>query len=144
MNEDSIAKQYSQDHPKRDVAVVGLRDKQGEILLVRTHKLTEWWQPVGGGVDADDKSPEEAVTRELQEEMGITLDPTKLHLTTTTPYDFGEGTVYFFEALVDRDSLKMKIDTVEIIDHRWFTIEESLKLPVFAATAQFLQKLSES
>jgi 8-oxo-dGTP pyrophosphatase MutT (NUDIX family) len=136
------AEKYSQNYPKRNVAVVGLRDRQGRILLVRTHKLAEWWHPVGGGMDPEDNSPEETVVRELKEEMGIILNPDELHLVMTAPYDFGEGTVHFFEALVDKEPLDMKLDTKEIIDYRWFSIKNSLELPTFAATTKFLQKLA--
>lgn len=137
-----VVEQYGKDHPKREVAVVGLRDEEGNVFLVRTHKLTEWWQPVGGGVDAEDKSPEEAAVREIQEELGISIDPNSLTLILVTPYDFGEGSVYFYEALVDRESLIMKIDEIEIIDHKWFSPQESLELKAFPATAAFLQKLA--
>ncbi len=48
MNE-IIIRQYAKDNPKRDVAVVGLRDAEGDVLLMRTHTLPDLWQPVGGG-----------------------------------------------------------------------------------------------
>lgn len=35
-------------NPQRNVAVVGLRDSQNRVLLVRTAKLPGRWQPVGG------------------------------------------------------------------------------------------------
>lgn len=93
--------------------------------MVRTHKLTEWWQPVGGGVDPEDKSPKEAAAREIQKELGISIDPSILSLKLVTPYDFGEGNVYFYEAFIDRESLVMKIDDEEIIDYKWFSLQES-------------------
>ena len=122
---------------------MGLRDRDGNIFLVRTHKLTEWWQPVGGGVDPEDNSPEEAAVREIYEELGISIDPSDLILKLVTPYDFGEGNVYFYEAFIDRESLAMKIDEVEIIDYKWFSAQESLALKAFPATAAFLRKISQ-
>lgn len=138
-----IVERYSKDHPKREVAVVGLRDERGNVFLVRTHKLTEWWQPVGGGVDPEDKSPEEAAVREIREELGISIDLSSLSLILVTPYDFGEGNVYFYETLVNRESMSMKIDEVEIIDFKWFSPQESLSLKAFPATVAFLQKIAQ-
>ena len=139
----AVVERYRKDHPKREVAVVGLRDMEGNVFLVRTHKLTEWWQPVGGGVDPEDTSPVDTAVREAQEELGIFIDPSSLTLILVTPYDFGEGNVYFYEALVDRESLVMKIDEVEVIDHKWFSPQESLKLKAFPATVAFLQKVAQ-
>jgi len=138
-----IVEKYKRDNPKRDVAVVALRDKDGRVFLVRTHRLKDWWQPVGGGVDPEDASPLMAAARETKEELGVTLDPAKLHLVITAPYDFGEGTVYFFEVFVDAESLAMTIDAKEIIDNRWFALDECLALPTFDATGQFLKRLND-
>lgn len=44
-------------------------DGQGRVLLVR-HSYIAGWQLPGGGVDAGE-SPERAVTRELEEEVGL-------------------------------------------------------------------------
>jgi hypothetical protein len=42
MNQDAIM-QYAKQNPSRDVAVLGLRDLAGNVLLMRTHKLPESW-----------------------------------------------------------------------------------------------------
>ena len=140
---DEVTKQYAEDHPKRDVAVVGLRDVDDNVLLTRTHKLPDYWQPIGGGVDPEDTSPKAAAVRELQEEFGISLEPAQLIDVLATPYDFGEGTVYFFEAKVDRDTIEFTIDAEEVVEYRWFSKEEALALPAMAATQAYLQQLAK-
>ena len=141
MNDDVI-KQYSKEYPKRDVAVLGLRDVDDNVLLMRTHKLPDFWQPIGGGVDLEDASPKAAAVRELQEEFGMKLDPEILTDIITTPYDFGEGAVYFFDAKIDRDKTEFHVDSHEVIEYRWFSIEEALKLPAMSATQKYLQQLT--
>ncbi len=44
-------------NPIRNVAVAGLLDEQGNILLVRTKRLPNHWQPIGGGIRPCDGSP---------------------------------------------------------------------------------------
>lgn len=140
MNEDAI-KQYAKENPKRDVAVLGLRDENGNVLLMRSHKLPELWQPIGGGVDAEDVSPEAAAVRELYEEFGVKINASKLIQILTTPYDFGEGTVYFFEASVVRDDIKLNVDINEVVGYNWFSKEDALTLPAMPATRNYLTLL---
>jgi len=134
---------YRQEHPKRNVAMVGIRDTVGNILLVRTHKLTAYWQPIGGGVDAEDETPQNAAVREIQEELGIEVSPKDLRPIIETPYDFGEGTIYFYELEIDRMTTKFEVDEEEIIDHSWFSPSEAQQLEAFPATQAYLRTLSQ-
>lgn len=141
MNED-VLRQYAKENPRRDVAVVGLRDIQGNVLLMRSHKLPGHWQPIGGGVDPEDVSPRMAAVRELKEELGIKIDPSTLHEVLVTPYDFGEGSVYFFETPVNREKLELHVDSHEVIEHRWFSKDEAIVLSAMPATQKYLQQLT--
>jgi len=142
MNDGAIL-QYSKEHPKRDVAVVGLRDLDGNILLLRTHKLPDFWQPVGGGIEPNDTSPKAAAARELREEFGIAIDAAMLTDVLTTPYDFGEGTIYFFDVIIERDNTEFNVNPSEVVEYRWFSKEEALTLPSMAATHTYLQQLAK-
>ena len=140
MNKD-ILKQYAREHPTRNVAVVGLRDGEGNVLLMRSHKLPELWQPVGGGIDQEDVSPSAAAAREVREELGLFLNARDLKQVLTTPYDFGEGTVYFFETSVDRTNLELHIDPEEVRECAWFSLDKLESLPAMPATRKYLQYL---
>ena len=142
MNENAL-KQYTKENPKRDVAVVGLRDMSGKVLLMRSHKLPDYWQPIGGGIDPEDVSPKAAAVREIEEELGIIIDPSILNEVLTTPYDFGEGTVYFFDAQIDSERLELSIDSHEVVEHRWFSKEELTGLPAMPATQAYLKQLAK-
>ena len=73
----------------REVAVAALLDEADRMLLVRTNKLPKHWQPPGGGVDPEDSSPVAALRREIDEELGISIDPRSLdfQLPINTPSD---------------------------------------------------------
>jgi len=57
----------------RDVAVVGLRDPEGRVLMVQTRRFPSRWQPIGGGIDPGDSGPVATLVRELGEEAGLEL-----------------------------------------------------------------------
>lgn len=138
-----IVKRRQRRHEKREVVGVGLRDKDGNIFLVRTRKLSDWWQPIACEVGAEGMLPVDAARQLVERQLGIMLDENELQLRLTIAYDFCEGTIYAYEVVVDRPSLQIKIDGRTIAEHRWFTLEESLKLKTFPSTAAFLQKLSD-
>jgi 8-oxo-dGTP pyrophosphatase MutT (NUDIX family) len=135
--------QYALDNPVRNVAVVGLRDVSGQVLLMRSHKLPSHWQPFGGGIDQEDASPKDAAIRELNEELGIRLSVDSLIEVLQTPYDFGEGTIYFFEAVVDKDQLKLVSDQEEVLELKWFSPQDVSLLNAMPATKKYLQTLQK-
>ncbi|MFJ8811634.1 NUDIX hydrolase [Amycolatopsis thermoflava] len=141
LNEKGVARERKE-HGRRNVAVVGLRNADDQILMIRTNRLPSRWQPIGGGVESSDKSPADALIREVFEELSISLDPSDLKAVLQAPYDFGEGTVFFYEAFFDPRVHRIKIDTEEIAESRWFDLSEAMRLPVFPATKTFLKILS--
>jgi len=126
---------------RRDVVVVGLRDECDRVLMVKTSRLPRKWQPIGGGMDPGDGTPIDALIREVQEEVGIRLSADRFRLVTVTPYDFGEGTVYFYEAAISEEAEALQFNRREIVEHTWVTVGEARELEVFPATRTFLSKL---
>lgn len=126
---------------RRDVAVAALLDEEDCVLLVRTRKLPEFWQPVGGGIEpGDGVEPRNAATRELREELGLDLPREALRPSLTMPYDFGQGTVHFFVAEVS-SATQFAVNQQEIVGWRRFSVEEAVQLPTYPATRHFLQHL---
>lgn len=125
---------------RRDVAIVGLTNERGEVLMIETSRLPGRWQPVGGGVDPDDDTPEHAAVREAKEELDVELRVDDLTLVASAPYDFGEGTVYCYQATLP-SSTRLHFNGREILQHRWLPVSEALKLPAFPATMRFLRAL---
>jgi 8-oxo-dGTP pyrophosphatase MutT (NUDIX family) len=132
--------QESRKNPKREVAVVGLMNSHGCILLVRTRKFPDHWQPIGGGVQPEDASPLDAVIRELKEEAGLTFVPPDFKLHLTTGYDFGEGHIYFYIASVP-ETTELTFDPEEIAEWKWFPIDSLDVVAAFPAAQSFFKSL---
>jgi 8-oxo-dGTP pyrophosphatase MutT (NUDIX family) len=128
-------------HPlQRDVAVAALL-KENKVLLVRTRRLPEAWQPVGGGVEPDDDSPRDAAARELREELGLDLPLDALSPRLARPYDFGQGQVYFFVARLPETA--ELAPNGEIVEMCWAEVSDARNLQSYPATSDFLESLSE-
>ena len=128
------------ENPQRNVSIVTLRDKENHILLVRTKKLPDHWQPIGGGVDSGEQ-PIDAVLRELYEETDLKFNYSDLLKIIEVPYDFGDGTVYCYDTnrIITNDMLK--IDITEIEEYKWFSLKEAKLLQMFSATRTFIDTL---
>jgi 8-oxo-dGTP pyrophosphatase MutT (NUDIX family) len=130
-------------YPTRTVVVALLENTSHEVLLVRTHRLPNRWQPVGGGVDAEDKSLLQAISREVAEECGITIPPESFNHIFKAPYDFGTGTVHFYTAALP-DSSGLKMDSKELCDWAWFSLDAAARLPMYPATEACIQYLKKT
>ncbi|MDA4114336.1 MAG: NUDIX domain-containing protein [Thaumarchaeota archaeon] len=53
-----------------------VRDDKGRILLTKNADVSKWIPP-GGGVDPDE-SPTDAAVREMREETGLLVEPTRI------------------------------------------------------------------
>jgi len=135
---DPFAQAYLRDHPVRQVAVLLLINREYQVFLVRTKGLPNHWQPLGGGIDAEDASPEDAVLREVWEEARLDLSREDLVHLCDVPYDFGDGVIYSFAARLG-DAAPIIIDHAEIEEARWFALREAALLQMFPATSRILQ-----
>jgi 8-oxo-dGTP pyrophosphatase MutT (NUDIX family) len=137
--EDAVILRERRNNARRDVAIVGLRNERGDVLMIETRRLPGSWQPVGGGVDPEDTTPEQAAVREVKEELDLELAVDDLTFVMDAPYEFGEGTVHCFEATLSPAACLQF--NKEILRHQWLPVSEARKLPAFKATVQFLQAI---
>jgi 8-oxo-dGTP diphosphatase len=89
-------------------AAVILRNDKGEIMLLRRGATAPWmpgkWNLPGGTVDPGE-APNEAALREAREEVGVDVDPEKVHHVDSI--EFPDGIAHFYEAETFRGEPKL-------------------------------------
>ena len=101
-------------------ARVVLVNEQDEILFVQSWLSSNSWALPGGGVDRGE-SPAGAATRELREEVGITLPESSLEPLITLK-SWGHDEVAFL-AHVRKGNLPEELpNKFEIKDAKWFSL----------------------
>jgi len=116
------------DNEKRVRATAGaVIERDNKILLVKRNDepFKDYWSLPGGHIDFGETA-EQAITREVKEETGLTFTPTFLHYRDEIYPDINwHGEVLFFHGPAEG---KETIDQKEIIDIKWFDIEEALNM----------------
>lgn len=110
---------------KRSGAGIILRNKQGEVLLVRPSYENHWSLP-GGTIDANE-SPVTACIREAKEELGIDILPKRL---LSVHYGKNEGEFYqfIFDGGVLSEDINITVDGDEILEAKFVNFSDTPKL----------------
>ena len=91
----------------------------GQLLLIRnTYGRGHW--TFSGGIIEPGETPEQAVIREVREELQIRLERAKPIGSFINRKDFKVDEVFVFHCEVD--SLRFEVDPVEIATAQWFAI----------------------
>lgn len=130
-------------HPKL-VAKAALFNKKGELLLLRrsaTDRIRPGgWDLPGGCIDGEETS-HQAVIREIEEEVGISLTykDVSLMYSTTNFYDHGSTIRFIFVGYIDGEE-EIKL-SYEHDQYKWLPLEEALALydhPVYVDAIRYL------
>jgi len=102
---------------------------QGQILMIKdTYEPHHWWTFPGGGIKKDE-SPEEAIKREVSEEVNIRILRPEYLGELTTREEYKKDTVFCYYSKVD--SPEFSLDPGEIAVAKWFS-RDSLDPSPFA------------
>jgi 8-oxo-dGTP pyrophosphatase MutT (NUDIX family) len=114
---------------KRMGAAVYFRDAADRVLMVEPTYKPDWTLP-GGAVEAGE-SPYEAAAREVEEELGLTVQPGRLLLVDWFPphenHTEGVGFVYDGGRLGAQRVAGIKLPADELRDWAWLTPEEAAR-----------------
>ena len=115
----------SQHFPRSDPAVIVLvTDADDRALLGRRGDWPPgWFSTLAGFVEAGE-SAEQAVAREIAEEAGVAVDPTRLLYLGSQPWPFPSSLMLGYRAPLAGDSPPARADGEEIHEIRWFTRAE--------------------
>jgi NAD+ diphosphatase len=139
--------QQRQIFPRTDPAVIVLcRDHEDRALLGRRVEWpASWMSTLAGFVEAGE-SAEHAVLREVQEEVGVVLDPQRLHYRGSQPWPFPASLMLGYHAWSIEPAPQPVPDGTEIVQTRWVSREEivdacesgSLRIPPEVSIARKL------
>lgn len=121
--------------------MAGLIRRQGKVLVGQRPEgasLAGTWEFPGGKIELGE-SPEEALARELQEELGVAAEIGPLKFVATHTYG-KTGILFMF---YDVKFWKGQIKTQQHLDLRWVTPKELEKLELPEANSKFLKQILE-
>tara|TARA_B100000029_G_scaffold200612_1_gene198938 strand:- start:3605 stop:4573 length:969 start_codon:yes stop_codon:yes gene_type:complete len=125
--------------PIYEVVAALLFDQKGRILACKRPNLDAWagwWEFPGGKVD-EGESAKQALSREIEEELGILVEPT--HLVESTSFDYEDRTVnlqIWNCGTIDSDCFSLK----EHDESRWLYKEELLDVNWLPADIPIISK----
>jgi 8-oxo-dGTP pyrophosphatase MutT (NUDIX family) len=114
-----------------------LVDATHRVLLVRSRRRPDLWQPVGGRSIGVDPDAESTLAREVREEVGMDVSHLTLERVLRTTRDVGSGDVYFWAASLAATPA-LRLDESELLEAAWFTEEELANLPLYPGTRRAL------
>jgi NAD+ diphosphatase len=111
----------TQHFPRTDPAVIMLVHREDRILLGHSTRFpsTRMYSTLAGFVEPGE-SLEEAVRREVLEEVGVEVGAVHYHSSQPWPFPANIMLGFYGEALTER----ITIDPTELADARWFTRDE--------------------
>jgi len=129
--------------------VVGafIQNQKGEIALFKSSKWDDIWLPPGGHINYGE-TLEDALRREIREEVGVEIDNIKLIRSgelIEDPHFYRKAHLIFFHFSCQFKGDRFKIDNREIINYKWFSIDEILKSEeIDSWTKESVKKIKET
>ncbi|MFQ6134783.1 MAG: NUDIX domain-containing protein [Nitrososphaerales archaeon] len=117
-----------QRYPEPTVGALVVHES-GEILLVRSYKWRNLLSVPGGHIEVGERA-EDAVRREVKEEVGLEVEPLELLLIQQAIYPKNftlHRHFIFLDYLCTSESKEVKADNREIQEYMWIDPEEALK-----------------
>jgi len=121
-------------------AVVAVIHREGRFLMIKRADglmAPGYWVPPSGRVE-EGESFEEALVREMKEELGLAVRPGRE--LWTCPTEDGSMMLHWWQ--VEVDLCEPMPDPAEVAELRWCTVEEIKQLsPVFADDVRFFAEI---
>ena len=112
-------------YPRLSPAVIVLVTRGDELLLVRGHNFPEAFYSLVAGFVEPGESLEEAVTREVHEEVGLELKD--IQYFGSQPWPFPHQVMVGFNATWSGGEIR--VEKSELADARWFTRQNLPRIP---------------
>jgi A/G-specific adenine glycosylase len=120
-------------------AVVGIIKERGKYLIQKrpsTGLLADLWEFPGGKIKTNEK-PEEALKREIKEELGTEATPGELLITVQHAYTQFRVKLYAYLCSIDSEPLLREKN------HRWVTLKSIRNFPLPSGSVKIVKYLEE-
>ena len=121
-------------YPRISPSIIVLIEKGDEMLLARSPHFKPGMYSMLAGFIEPGETAEQAVEREVFEEVGIRLK--NIHYVRSQPWPFPHSLMLGFTA--EYESGELNPDGIEIEDAHWFNIDNLPELPIHASIARWL------
>lgn len=113
--------------------------QDGKVLLVQQRKAVAYglWSYPGGRVEPDE-TPAQAVVREVQEELGVTLTSPELFKIYSVANTQGEVEINTFTGQITG---VITLNDDELLAYGWFSVEELKTMPSLRSDAVLQQAM---
>jgi 8-oxo-dGTP pyrophosphatase MutT (NUDIX family) len=126
------------------LAVAGIAVRDGRVLLLRD--AHGFWAGVGGWIDPGE-TPEEALIREVREELGVEARVTRAFrpfIAWNVPRSSDGSSFLLLAYGIELDSTDFKLQPEEVTEARWFGPGEWADVPMLPhARALFDERIGE-
>ncbi len=141
-----LVKMMEKRSAERPIATVGalIRDGQGKILMIRTHKWSNLWGIPGGKIERGE-SCETALIREIREETALDISDIQFVMVQESifsPSFIRKEHFILLNYLAKSNSHDVTLND-EAEEFRWVTMEEAFALELNTATIQLLNRVIE-
>jgi len=122
-------------------------NKKGELLLVKSHKwpgVNKYTMP-GGHIEIGE-TVEEALKREIKEEVGLEIEPIKFLTVQDAIFSkefFKPKHFIFLDFLCESPTSRVKLDNDELQEYLWVNPENALNLNIDSFTRKTIEKYLE-
>jgi len=133
-----------QKYPEPTVGALILNE-EGKVLLVKSFKWEGYYTVPGGHVEVGE-TMEEAVKREVREEVGLEVEPIeflRIQQAICPKEFYKEGHFIFLDFLCKTKNSNVKLDGKEIQEYIWVEPEKALKLNLETFTRNLIKKFLE-
>ncbi|OOV87499.1 NAD(+) diphosphatase [Oceanospirillum linum] len=127
-------------YPRINPCIIALITRGDEVLLARNASFkADYFSCIAGFIEPGE-SVEQAVSREIFEEVGVTVKNIRYHSSQSWPFPHS----LMLGFICDYDSGDIKVDGHEIVEARWGKLDEfPLKPGGFAISGQLMQAFDD-
>ncbi|MCD6376423.1 MAG: 8-oxo-dGTP diphosphatase MutT [Caldisericaceae bacterium] len=132
------------DKPKINVVAAVIVNQHNRILITQRppdSHLSGYWEFPGGKIDEDER-PEQALKREIKEELNVEVEILRLLWQQDFEYPQKKIQISFYHCRLLSDEGQIK--PLEVADFRWIFVAEFPQFNFPPADAAFIKKLTKN